>query len=470
MYSEAKNSSMDVTKKRKPTDQELKCSSGDTVISIQDLGKCYQIYDKPNDRLKQSIYPRIQRLVGITPKEYHRRFWALQGVSFDVKHGETIGIIGRNGSGKSTLLQIICGTLAPTIGSVATKGRIAALLELGSGFNPEFTGRENVYLNGSILGLTRDEIDSRLDDIFAFADIGDFVDQPVKNYSSGMFVRLAFATQAHVDPDILVVDEALAVGDSYFVHKCMLRFHYLRERGTTILLVTHDATAVKTLCNRAVWIDQGGVASIGDSSIVVDQYLSAVRKLPVYQDYDTGSSITKNYTTNNDQCPNALEEREIPNIDRRLGTQECTFIGIGLYDEHMNKKTALSNDSTVILRVTFKNQTLEENRLLVLGYSLRNNRGVDIASNNSEIEKTEIITPPPGEKKTIRIYIDLPELHPGSYSFSVSVGYRKPDGSMQSLDGITNSIAFDIVSERIVHVLMSLRSKFKEEAPLEISY
>lgn len=198
--------------------------SFEIAIKVENLSKCYQIYEQPHDRLKQSLLPRIQRAIGFQPRQYYREFWSLKGVSFEVKKGETVGVIGRNGGGKSTLLQIICGTLSPTAGKIACYGRIAALLELGSGFNPEFTGRENVYLNASVLGLTKEEIDARFDDIVEFADINDFIEQPVKNYSSGMMVRLAFAVAIHVDADILVVDEALSVGDVYFVQKCM-RFH-----------------------------------------------------------------------------------------------------------------------------------------------------------------------------------------------------------------------------------------------------
>ena len=188
-------------------------SSNDISIRVQNISKCFQIYDTPRDRLKQFVAPRLQSLMGQVPKQYFREFWALKDVSFEIKRGETIGIVGHNGSGKSTLLQIICGTLSPTGGAIEANGRIAALLELGSGFNPEFTGRENVYLNAALLGLTNEEVDERFDAIAAFADIGDFIERPVKTYSSGMFVRLAFAVQAQVDPDIFIVDEALVVGD-----------------------------------------------------------------------------------------------------------------------------------------------------------------------------------------------------------------------------------------------------------------
>ncbi|MDP3028251.1 MAG: ABC transporter ATP-binding protein [Deltaproteobacteria bacterium] len=247
--------------------------SSDVAIRVHDLSKCYQIYDRPHDRLKQSLYPRLQRLVGKPPKQYHREFWALKDVSFEVKKGETIGIIGRNGSGKSTLLQLICGTLTPTGGAVETNGRIAALLELGSGFNPEFTGRENVYMNASILGLTEAEIDVRYDDIVAFADIGDFLDQPVKTYSSGMYVRLAFAVIANVDADILVIDEALAVGDAFFTQKCMRFLRKFRENGT-ILFVSHDTAAVIALCQGAYWLHQGMIWQSGTPKEVSEAYLA----------------------------------------------------------------------------------------------------------------------------------------------------------------------------------------------------
>ena len=210
--------------------------SSEIAIKVENLSKCYQIYAQPRDRLKQFVLPRLQRIAGKSPKQYFREFWALKDVSFEVKKGETVGIIGRNGSGKSTLLQMICGTLNPTGGTIQTNGRTAALLELGSGFNPEFTGRENVYLNGAVLGLTNDEIDNRFDDIASFADIGDFIEQPVKTYSSGMVVRLAFAVAVNVDPQILVVDEALSVGDELFQRKCYSRIETIKDKGATIIL------------------------------------------------------------------------------------------------------------------------------------------------------------------------------------------------------------------------------------------
>lgn len=244
----------------------------DIAIRVSNLSKCYQIYDTPRDRLKQFVMPRMQRLAGKMPKQYFREFWALHDVSFEIKKGETVGIIGRNGSGKSTLLQIICGTLSPTGGSVQTNGRIAALLELGSGFNPEFTGRENVYMNASVLGLSNEEIDARFADIAAFADIGEFIEQPVKIYSSGMYVRLAFAVIAHVDADILVIDEALAVGDAVFTQKCMRYIRDFQKRGT-LLFVSHDMGSVQNLCQASIWLDHGKTQMLGASKEVAEAYL-----------------------------------------------------------------------------------------------------------------------------------------------------------------------------------------------------
>lgn len=233
-------------------------------ICVKNVSKFFEIYEKPSDRLLQTLWRG--------KKQFYRPFWALRDIDFTVQKGECVGIIGRNGSGKSTLLQIITGTLRPSAGCVETKGRIAALLELGSGFNPEFTGRENVYLNASILGLTQKEIDSKYQKILEFADIGEFIDQPTKSYSSGMVVRLAFAVVAHVDADVLIVDEALSVGDAFFTQKCM-RFlrSFIKEK--TLLFVSHDVAAVNSLCTRAVLLEAGQVKCIGDPKHVSEIYL-----------------------------------------------------------------------------------------------------------------------------------------------------------------------------------------------------
>jgi lipopolysaccharide transport system ATP-binding protein len=254
--------------------------SYDFAIKVEGLGKCYQIYNTPGDRLKQIVASPLRRLLHMPTMRYCREFWALKDVSFEVKKGETVGIVGRNGSGKSTLLQLICGTLSPSSGIVSTRGRIAALLELGSGFNPEFTGRENVYLNAAVLGLKPDEIEARFNSIAAFADIGDFIDQPIKTYSSGMIVRLAFSVAINADPEILVIDEALSVGDELFQRKCFSRIEAIRSAGATIFFVSHSGGAVIELCERAFLMEKGRLVMVGPPKAVFAQYQRLLHSSP----------------------------------------------------------------------------------------------------------------------------------------------------------------------------------------------
>ncbi|MBY0454573.1 MAG: ABC transporter ATP-binding protein [Burkholderiaceae bacterium] len=242
------------------------------VIEVAGLSKCFHTYNNPGDRLRQALVPPLQRWAGKTPTQYYSEFWALREVSLSVGRNETVGIVGRNGSGKSTLLQCICGTLTPTVGTVRTHGRVAALLELGSGFNPEFSGRDNVFMNAAVLGLGRAEVEQRFDAIAAFADIGAFLEQPVKTYSSGMAVRLAFAVAINLSPDILVVDEALSVGDELFQRKCFARIETLKADGMTVLFVSHSGATVVELCDRAILLDGGELLAVGKPGDVVSRY------------------------------------------------------------------------------------------------------------------------------------------------------------------------------------------------------
>jgi lipopolysaccharide transport system ATP-binding protein len=246
--------------------------SSEVVISLEGICKSYPVFARPSDRLKQMIAPRFARALGAPVKKYYQEYWALRDIDCEIYQGESIGILGRNGAGKSTLLQIICGTLTQTAGSVQVKGKVAALLELGAGFNTEFTGRENVYLNSTILGLSIEQIEDRLDDILAFADIGEFIDQPVKTYSSGMYMRLAFSVAIHVHPEILVIDEALSVGDEAFQRKCLARIDHIRNTGSTILFVSHSASMVSETCDRAMLLDNGRLVAIGQARSVVAAY------------------------------------------------------------------------------------------------------------------------------------------------------------------------------------------------------
>ncbi|HEX5353916.1 MAG TPA: ABC transporter ATP-binding protein [Rhodanobacteraceae bacterium] len=247
-------------------------SPEDFSIRVEGLSKRYEIYAQPVDRLKQMVLPRAQRAMQRPARAWFKEFWALRDVSFDVRKGETVGIVGRNGSGKSTLLQMICGTLNPTLGKVAVNGRVAALLELGAGFNPEFTGKENIRLSGLLYGLSEQELNARYDAILDFAEIGDFVDRPVKTYSSGMYVRLAFSVAINVSPDVLVVDEALSVGDEAFQRKCFARIDAIRDAGATVLFVSHAAGTVIELCNRTILLDQGEMVADGAPRFVVPRY------------------------------------------------------------------------------------------------------------------------------------------------------------------------------------------------------
>ena len=247
-------------------------SCEDFSIRVKGLSKRYELYAQPADRLKQMILPRVQRAVRRPARNYFSEFWAVRDVSFDVRKGETVGIVGRNGSGKSTLLQMICGTLNPTLGTVAVNGRVAALLELGAGFNPDFTGRESVRLSGLLYGLSEQELNARFDAILDFAEIGDFIDQPIKTYSSGMYVRLAFSVAINVSPDVLVVDEALSVGDEAFQRKCFARIDAIRDAGATVLFVSHATGTVVELCDRAILLDEGEMIADGTPGFVVPRY------------------------------------------------------------------------------------------------------------------------------------------------------------------------------------------------------
>jgi len=441
-------------------------SSEDFAVRVNNLSKCYEIYNTPRDRLKQFVLPRLQHMVRQQAKQYFHEFWALKDVSFEIKKGETVGIIGRNGSGKSTLLQMICGTLHPTGGTVETNGRIAALLELGSGFNPEFTGRENVYLNGAVIGLSREEIDERFDDICAFADIGEFIEQPVKTYSSGMFVRLAFSIQANVDPEIFIVDEALAVGDAYFVHRCMNRFQQMQCEGKTIVLVTHDATAVRQLCDRAIWVDGGIVVAMGDKSEVVDNYLSHLFSKgqdshevspPSLKDISEVSENMAVLTSN----PICRHETNVPNVDQRFGSKLCEIVGIGVYDTLGNPLKSTRNDTDIVVRVSIKNNHSEKRLQMAVGHTFRNERGVDISSSDTIVTNTDIGYCVPGEIMTVSMVIDLPYLHPGSYTIIPSTGYIDKYGIPVETDRIINAAVIEVTSDTKVYVGMRFKTKFQ---------
>jgi lipopolysaccharide transport system ATP-binding protein len=366
----------------------------DFAIQVNNISKCYQIYARPQDRLKQSIYPRLDRLVRRPSKIYYQEFWALKDVSFTVKKGETVGIIGKNGSGKSTLLQIICGTLNATSGTVKTNGRIAALLELGSGFNPEFTGRENVYMNGVLLGLSNEEIDARYDSIAAFADIGNFIEQPVKTYSSGMIVRLAFAVQAQVEPNIMIVDEALAVGDAKFQAKCFERLHQLKDNGTSILLVTHSSEQIVTHCSNAILLEDGMQLETGEPRRMVNRYMDLLfgKEKKSFESEAQGKSSDKLEALTGDAAYTLSKHDDV--FSSRIGYNPYEYRWgdgtVSILDFHMAAggdpyPTAVTSGQSICLGVSVK--FYSDLLRPILGIVIKTKEGVTVYGVNSEFLK-----------------------------------------------------------------------------------
>jgi lipopolysaccharide transport system ATP-binding protein len=403
----------------------------DIAIRVSNLSKCYQIYNQPQDRLKQSLFPRLQRLAGKAPKQYFREFWALKDVSFEIKKGETVGIIGRNGSGKSTLLQMVCGTLTPTNGSIQTNGRIAALLELGSGFNPEFTGRENVYLNASVLGLSNEEIDARINDIAAFADIGDFVEQPVKTYSSGMMVRLAFAVIAHVDADVLVVDEALAVGDAFFSQKCMRFLRNFMKTGT-VLFVSHDTSSIKSMCSHVIWLEKGQIIQEGAPKDVCDLYLEAFYELQQGKSSTTKlKSIKKTVLTNHvkDQRLEFLNASKLRNdlqvfkfdpSAASFGMGGAQIFDVHLLDMSEQELAWIVGGEKVNLRVMV--QAHQELDSPIIGFYIKDRLGQTLFGDNTYLSYYERpVYCKEGEELQADFVFYMPLLPSGDYSITVAI-------------------------------------------------
>ena len=359
--------------------------SSELAIKVEGIHKCFHIYEEPRDRFKQFIFPLTQSLLRLERKNYYREFWALKDVSFEVRKGEIIGIIGRNGAGKSTLLQIICGTLNSTGGTTQVNGRVAALLELGAGFNPEFSGRENIYLNGSILGLTKAEIDARYDEIIDFADIGSFIEQPVKTYSSGMYVRLAFAVQACIEPDILIVDEALAVGDIGFQYKCFKRIEKLRDRGTTILMVTHSTGSILEYANRCLVIDNGRIITDTDDVLsAVLTYEKGMVASQVKSDPSTAPHASSGSYSLEQLKHFQAEELNSETGEKRFGSARAIIKSLNIFrmdGSNLSERPIIKSGEE--LRFSFDIAASEEIEDVALGISLSKAQGGDIWGDNN---------------------------------------------------------------------------------------
>jgi ABC-type polysaccharide/polyol phosphate transport system ATPase subunit len=399
------------------------------VIIARDLGKCYNLWNNPKDRLKHSLRANLARFCPIPPKSYHTEFWALRDVSFEVKKGEALGIIGRNGSGKSTLLQMIAGTLSPTLGEVKTKGRVAALLELGSGFNPEFTGRENVFMNGSILGLSHQEMEDRFDEIAAFADIGDFMYQPVKAYSSGMFVRLAFAVQACVEPDVLIVDEALAVGDIFFNQKCFQHIRSIIEKGTTFLFVTHDTAAVQNLCDRTILLDKGISIFEGPSEEATSRYFSLFsEKAPASTDREIISHLQSTQESNGQVerlKAEILTNNILPLARSQHGAGGMKIVAAAFVNEHGAQSMSVEMLKTATIHVLIRaHRAIIDPSSGIHLYDRMNN--LVFAAGTRQL-RVPLDPFEPGEERILSFEVTM-AVQPGEYTFSVGCAEPSPEG------------------------------------------
>lgn len=393
------------------------------MIEVRGVGKCYQLYDKPVHRMLQSLIRGRRR--------FYREFWALRGIDLEVRRGECLGIVGRNGAGKSTLLQLIAGTLRPTEGSASLNGRVAALLELGSGFNPEFTGRQNVYLNASILGLTRAEVDARIESILTYADIGEFVDQPVRNYSTGMVMRLAFSVVTHVDADVLIIDEALAVGDAFFMQKCMRYLREFRKRGT-MLFVSHDASSVVSLCDKAIWLEHGQVQRAGNAREVVEAYLEASiveRQGGVANNREkVGKAIRQAVTRQIDPRQDLIDRSTLRN-DLQIfpfqpdvaGFGECKLRidHVSFCNEDGNAVAAVVAGECVTLLVELYAEEAVDNA--ITGFYLKDRLGQLLFGDNTALSHDGDFAVEAGQAFEARFCFVMPRLMPGEYFIAVGV-------------------------------------------------
>ena len=406
----------------------------DTMIKISNLVKTYRLYNDPKDRVKE--------VFSITGKKYSREFNALNGISIDVKKGETVGIIGTNGAGKSTLLKIITGVLNPTSGEVTVNGKIAALLELGAGFNQEYTGMQNIYLNGRMMGYTKAQMDARVDSIVEFADIGDFINQPVKTYSSGMFARLAFAVSINVEPDILIVDEALSVGDLFFQNKCFQKFDELKRKGVTILFVSHDISSVRQMCSRVLWIDHGVQKVFDECDLVCDRYMDEKRK-QMNTMVDVNSVVSKNGILEDQQRD---EMRTFPKLEyksSKLVSDKFQFISCFVQDSKGKKVNEMLVDQKYEVHVAI--EFFEDMENLILGFVFENNKGLPLYDINNYINQQQTWAGRKGKVSEVIFKFTLPRLMKGRYVVSVALAQGTQENN-QALTWLHGVMEMEIVN------------------------
>lgn len=430
-----------------------------SLVRATDVSKCFRVYAHPADHLKE--------ILTFGRRQFHSDFWAVRGVSLDVEKGTCLGIIGENGSGKSTLLGMIAGVIRPTSGVVEASGRVSALLELGAGFNPNFTGRENVLLNAAIMGLTESQTHERMPSIEAFAEIGVFINQPVKTYSSGMFVRLAFAVAIHMDPEILIIDEALSVGDIFFQQRCMRKIHALKAAGVTILFVSHDLYAVRSLADRSVWMEHGEIKMIGPTEDVATRYLAAMVLKGTHDMTDTppvGEALeTSSELVLSDEAIGRIPEfiDQVPNVDGRHGNGHAHIKGIGVFSHegHPAPRAVQGDRICVRLSVEFIEAVGQPN----VGFMLRNRLGEDVLGTNVLYEGEQMSPAESGDRVSVDFVLDLPYLRSGFYHFSPAVA----DGTMdqyEHCDWIDNACALEIVEQSATygHIRIPIKTSLRK--------
>lgn len=409
------------------------------AISVQGVSKIYKLYDRPIDRLKEAV--------SLTHKSYHRDFFALSDISFDVKKGETVGIIGTNGSGKSTILKIITGVLSPTTGTAEVSGNISALLELGAGFNSEYTGLENIYMNGTMMGFSREEMQRRMDDILRFADIGDFVNQPVKTYSSGMFVRLAFALAINVDPEILIVDEALSVGDVFFQAKCYRRMEEMMKNGTTILMVSHDMGSIIKYCDKVVLLNRGHFVAAGEAGKMVDLY----KKILANQTDELAEALIEQkkealgLPVEAIKSEKRMKDRMNLNPEvQEYGDGRASFEDFGTLDARGNVTNLLLKGEMFTIRERIRFHAPLE--MPIFTYTLRDKKGTDITGTNTMFEGVDIKPVKDGDVYTVSFRQKM-NLQGGEYLLSMScTGYE--NGEHVVYHRLYNVLGLTVISNK----------------------
>lgn len=421
----------------------------DIAIKVEHLTKIYKLYDRPVDRLKDTL--------GLTRKQIYKEHYALSDVNLEVKKGETVGIIGTNGSGKSTILKIITGVLNSTEGEVKVNGRISALLELGAGFNQEYTGLENIYLNGTMIGFSKEEIDERLDAIISFADIGDFINQPVKSYSSGMFVRLAFAVAINIEPEILIVDEALSVGDVFFQTKCYHKFEEFKEQGKTILFVSHDLSSISKYCDRVILLNKGEKKAEGSPREMVDLY----KKIMVGLDPDEIGDLDEENASQAGKDDGTIWKEKLalnPNVNE-YGNGKAEIIDIGVFDENGIVNSSLIKGTTFTLRSKVKfHETIQDP---IFTYTFKTIKGTDITGTNTMFEKKTVGTVNPDEVYVASFTQEM-NLQGGEYLLSMScTGFE--NGEFVAYHRLYDVVNITVVSSKNTVGFYDMNSKVEIE-------